>query len=45
MAFYTSIDYTEAIGYKGIDLVVNVAFQSRKEGWELVIESSQAKRP
>lgn len=41
MVFYASIDRTESIGYEGIDLVVDFAFQSRKEGWEFVIGMSK----
>lgn len=38
MAFYTSIDRTESIGYEGVDLVVNVAFEHVDKGWRFVNE-------
>ena len=40
MAFYTSIDLTESIGY-GVDLVVNVAFHDMEWGWGFVNETTK----
>lgn len=40
VAFYTSIDLTESIGY-GVDLVVNVAFHDMERGWGFVNETTK----